>query len=140
MLSTAERDRLLPRSPSPKKHSRRSGGYLRRSTAHFSVRQRSPLRKRFMPSRRRSRCLAATVRSRLPRRSRSSQRRTKSASRVGTLRRVFRLAYIARDGSTVELFTAVEEGEPTFELAKWREERERLVREGGGEDIVKVLK
>jgi hypothetical protein len=27
----------------PKKHSRRSGGYLRRSTAHFSERQRSPL-------------------------------------------------------------------------------------------------
>jgi hypothetical protein len=63
-----------------REHSRRSGGYLRRSTAHFSVRQRSPLRKSFMPSRRRSRCLVATVRSRLPRRSRSSQRRTGSAS------------------------------------------------------------
>jgi hypothetical protein len=36
----------------PKKHSRRSGGYLRRSTAHFSDRQRSPLRKSFMPSQR----------------------------------------------------------------------------------------
>src|SRR4051794_27565058 len=28
------------------------GGYARRSTPHFSVRQRSPLRKSFMPSRR----------------------------------------------------------------------------------------
>src|ERR671915_295486 len=38
---------MRPRPCSP-------GGYERRSTAHFSVRQRSPLRKSFMPSRRQS--------------------------------------------------------------------------------------
>src|SRR5207249_3386848 len=38
---------MRPRPCSP-------GGYERRSIAHFSVRQRSPLRKSFMPSRRHS--------------------------------------------------------------------------------------
>src|SRR5207248_7452521 len=39
---------MRPRPCSP-------GGYERRSIAHFSVRQRSPLRKSFMPSRRQTR-------------------------------------------------------------------------------------
>src|SRR5436305_9271091 len=41
---------MRPRPCSP-------GGYERRSMAHFSVRQRSPLRKSFIPSRRQTRHL-----------------------------------------------------------------------------------
>src|SRR5436190_10791389 len=46
---------MRPRPCSP-------GGYERRSIAHFSVRQRSPLRKSFIPSRRH--CLHFGLRSR----------------------------------------------------------------------------
>src|SRR5207237_1661732 len=49
---------MRPRPCSP-------GGYDRRSIAHFSVRQRSPLRKSFMPARRQMRHLGPVSRAKL---------------------------------------------------------------------------